>query len=253
MSRSGQRVTGQAASAIVVGSFELASGERYDWHDHPAHQLAWAARGVLAVSAAGRTWVLPPTRALWIPAGIPHAVEASRPATMQSLYFGVSRCPIAWRAPTAVGVGSLLRELIGYLARPDLAAHARARAEAVVCDLLEPLSVTTIEVPMPVDVRAKRVADALTANPADRRTLAALGRAVGASARTLARVFLAETGMSFGQWRAHLRVRAALAYLAERAPVAVVASRVGYDTSSAFVAAFRRLIGVSPGAYFSDQ
>lgn len=253
MSQSGQRVAGEAASAIVVGSFELASGERYDWHDHPLHQLAWAARGVLAVSAAGRTWVLPPTRALWIPAKIRHAVEASRSATMQSLYFHARRCPIAWREPTAVGVGSLLRELIGYLARPDLAPDPRARAEAVVCDLLEPLSVTTIEVRMPVDVRAKRVADALTENPADRRTLAALGRAVGASARTLARVFVAETGMSFGQWRTHLRVRAALADLADQTPVSVVASRVGYDTSSAFVAAFRRLAGVSPGAYFSDR
>ncbi|MFY0539350.1 AraC family ligand binding domain-containing protein [Nannocystis pusilla] len=69
-----------------MGSFEMASAMRFDWHRHPMHQLAWAASGVLAVSVGASTWVLPPPRALWIPAGIVHAVEASRPATMRSVY-----------------------------------------------------------------------------------------------------------------------------------------------------------------------
>lgn len=106
------------------------------------------------------------------------------------------------------------------------------------------------QLPLPEDPRARRVADALLRDPADARTLAAFGKHAGASARTLARLFLAETGAPFGQWRAHLRLCAALSHLAVGVPVGDVAGRVGYASASAFVAAFRRLLGVSPGAYF---
>ena len=228
-------------------------GDRFDWHEHPFHQLAWAARGVLSVSAAGQTWVIPPTRALWIPTDLLHAVEASRPATMTSLYFHPAQCAVRWRKPTVVAVSNLLRELITHLHQYAGTKSARVRAEAVVFDLLEPLTATTIEVLMPRDPRARRVADLLAAKPSDARTLAALGKAAGASARTLARLFVAETKMSFGHWRTRLRLRSSLALLADGMPVSNVASRVGYETPSAFVAAFRRVIGVSPGAYFQDQ
>ena len=102
---------------------------------------------------------------------------------------------------------------------------------------------TTIEVRMPADDRARQVADAIAANPADGRTLAEWGREVGASERTLARAFLADTGVSFGRWRTLLRVQAALAALADGEPVGNVARRVGYDSDSAFVQAFRRETG----------
>lgn len=254
MSQLGQANASVIRGAVLVGSFELLHGTRLDWHRHYGyHQLAWAARGVLAVSAAGRTWVLPPTRALWIPSRLEHAVEATRPATMQSLYFRTRRCPVAWRSPTVVAARPLLRELIAHLANAELEAKRRARAEALVFDLLEPLSVTTIEVATPRDKRARRVADALAEHPADARTISAWGRAVGASERTLARAFVRETGMSFGRWRAQLRVRAALLLLAEGRTVGEVAYGVGYESPSAFVAAFRRLVGTSPAAYFAEQ
>jgi AraC-like DNA-binding protein len=94
------------------------------------------------------------------------------------------------------------------------------------------------------------VAGALRDDPASRRGLDEWGRVTGASGRTLARVFRAETGMSFGRWRAQLRLAAALPLLAEGLPVTVVAHRVGYGSASAFVAAFRRAVGVPPGRYF---
>jgi len=103
---------------------------------------------------------------------------------------------------------------------------------------------------MPTDDRAKRVADGIAADPADGRTLAEWGHAVGASERTLARAFLAETGVSFGRWRTLLRVQTALHALADGAPVGNVARRVGYESDSAFVQAFRRETGVTPTAYF---
>jgi AraC-like DNA-binding protein len=128
----------------------------------------------------------------------------------------------------------------------------RARVEALLLDLLEPVTQATIEVRIPVEARARGVAQALADNPADKRTLGEWGRQVGASDRTLARVWLAETGVPFGRWRTLMRLQAALPALAASEPVGNVARRVGYDTASAFVAAFKRETGMTPAAYFQD-
>jgi AraC-like DNA-binding protein len=233
--------------AILVGDFPLRAGTRFHWHDHPIHQLAWAASGVVHVTIGNDTWVLPPARALWIPAGVLHSVDGG-PAVMRAVYL--DRGPAGWRDPTVIAVGPLLRELINYLAQRSLAPDARRRAEAVMLDLLEPVSVSTVQVPMPVDPRALHVARALVDRPGDDRPLESWGREVGASGRTLARLFAAETGMSFGRWRSHVRLRAALDLLAAGTPVSVVSHQVGYSNPSAFVSAFRAMLGVTPGAYF---
>ncbi|HEX4703156.1 MAG TPA: helix-turn-helix transcriptional regulator [Pseudonocardiaceae bacterium] len=240
-------------SALVVGEFHLVRGQWFDWHQHAEHQLAWGPSGVVNVRVRdGRTWVLPPTLALWLPAGLPHSTGASALTTMLSAYFRPSRCPLAWPEPTVIAVPGLLRELIAHLARDDLPAAARERAEAVVFDLVRPVSVTAISVPTPTDQRLGPIATALRADPANDRQLAEWGREVGASTRHLARLFVADTGMTFGQWRTQLRLQAALPLLADGMAVNRVAGRVGYTTPSAFVAAFRRAVGVPPGAYFTD-
>jgi AraC-like DNA-binding protein len=237
-------------AAVVVATFPMPAGLVFDWHTHPDHQLAWAASGVLTVRTMETAWVLPPTRALWIPAGLQHETLSAGTATMRSAYVRPARCAIAWTEPTPVSASPLLAELIGYLADPDLAAGSRSNAEAVLVDILQPVAMTTIQVRMPADDRARAVADGIAANPADGRTLAEWGHEVGASERTLARAFLADTGMSFGRWRTLLRVQTALAELARGEPVGNVARHVGYDSDSAFVQAFRRETGVTPAAYF---
>jgi AraC-like DNA-binding protein/quercetin dioxygenase-like cupin family protein len=242
----------QRDSAVIVATFPMPAGLVFDWHTHADHQLAWAARGVLTVRTASATWVLPPTRALWIPAGLRHETLSSGPATMRTLYIRPDRIPVTWAVPTPVVASLLLAELIGYLGGEDLGAGARARAEAVLADLLQPVAMTTIDLRLPDDDRARRVALALIEHPADRRTLPEWGREVGASARTLARGFQAGTGISFARWRTLLRLQAALPGLAAGEPVAVAAHRAGYDTTSAFVAAFHRETGSTPAAYFRD-
>ena len=117
-------------------------------------------------------------------------------------------------------------------------------------DLIRPISAATLDLPMPADDRARRVADGLLADPADQRSLVEWGRAVGASDRTLTRAFLAGTGLRFDEWRTRARVTAAVRLLATGVPVARVASDVGYATTSAFGAAFRRATGTTPSAYF---
>ena len=231
----------------------MPAGTRFDWHTHEDHQLAWAATGVLTVLTGevdGSTWVLPPTRALWIPAGLPHETASDGRATMRSLYIRPSLSPVTWTDPTPVAASPLLAELIGYLGEPGLPAGHRAHAEVLLADLLTPVPVTTIQVSLPSAPTARRVAEALRADPADRRTLREWGRAVSASERTLARAFAAEAGVPFGRWRTRLRLQAALSMLAAGEPVSRVAGRVGYDTPSAFVAAFRRETGQTPGSFF---
>src|SRR5262249_28579135 len=151
---------------------------------------------------------------------------------------------------TPVAASPLLAELIGYLERSDLDADRRAHAETMLADLLQPVAMTSIDVRMPTEERARKVADALAADPADNRTLFGGGHAVGASARPLARAFVAATGLPFGRWRGLLRLQAAISALAAGEPVGNVARRVGYESASSFVAAFRRETGMTPAAYF---
>lgn len=251
MSLDGQSPTAASdnLAVVCVATFAMAAGTRFDWHTHRDHQLAWASSGVLTVVTNAATWVLPPTRALWIPAELPHETLSSGQATMRALYVNPDLCPISWPDPTPVGASQLLAELIAYLGSETLSAAARARAEAVLVDLLEPVPMATIEVRLPVDGRARDVAQGLADDPADRRTLSEWGQHVGASERTLARAFLAETGVPFGRWRTLLRLQAALPALASGEPVGNVARRVGYETPSAFVAAFHRETGLTPASY----
>ncbi|WP_210570577.1 helix-turn-helix domain-containing protein [Streptomyces sp. GESEQ-4] len=239
--------------AIVVGNFPLSSGQWIPPHSHPQHQLAWTPRGVLGVAVDDTYWVLPPTRALWLPAGVIHRTGATRDAVLRSLYLEPDRCSLDWKEPTPVGVDGLLAHLIHYLNRQDLPDDVRLRAEAVVLDQLHPLPTLPIEVPHPADERVCAVADALLADPADPRSLDAHARAVGVSRRTLTRLFVHDTGMSFDRWRTHMRLRAALPLLAEGRSVAWVAHAVGYATPSAFLAAFRRTVGTSPRRYLNGD
>ena len=93
----------------------MPAGTLFDWHTHEDHQLAWASAGVLTVLTEGATWVLPPSRALWIPAGLPHETGASGQATMRSVYVPPGLTPVDWAVPTVIAASPLLAEVIGYL------------------------------------------------------------------------------------------------------------------------------------------
>ncbi len=234
----------------LVGTFVMPVGRVFSRHVHERHQLVWAASGVVATEISGRQWVLPPSRALWVPAGVPHATSASTHAVLRSVYVDPDRTAIGWTGPTPVAATPLVAELVTRL-DDALPPAQRRRTEAVLLDVLARVEVATLGPPMPEDPRALDVARALAADPVDPRTLEQWGRQVGASARTLARAFRKDTGMGFGRWRTEARLRASLPLLASGEPVARVAGRVGYESVSAFVAAFRGATGVTPGDYFS--
>ncbi len=255
MSMNGQSVleTDDRPPDVVVCTFPMPAGTVFDWHTHDDHQLAWAAHGVLTVRSGTSAWVLPPTRALWIPKGVRHETLSASTTTMRTAYVRPERCPITWTECTPVVVSTLMADLLTYLMDDQLDAVRRAHAENVLVDLLEPVSVVSFDVRMPIEERSRRVAEQLVEDPSDDRTMAQWGHEVGASSRTLARAFLAETSMPFGRWRSLLRLRAAMTELAEGEPVANVARSVGYESVSAFVAAFRRETGITPAAYFRRE
>lgn len=244
---------GGSDGAILVLSWPLEAGFWFPEHAHHEHQLNWTTSGVLGVAVGDQSWVLPPTLALWLPAGVRHSTGATRAAVLRSLFLPANLPDLGEGRPVPVAVDGLLIALATHLEREDLDDRARARAEAVVMDALRPLSSRPVVLREPVDPRCRAVAAALHARPDDDRSLAAFAAAVGSSRRTLSRLFVLETGLSFERWRRQLRVRSALPMLAEGLPVDHVARAVGYATASAFLAAFRRAVGTSPGHYLGRR
>ena len=168
---------------------------------------------------------------------------------MRALYIDPRRWP-GWPAVTPVAVTPLVASLIGHLDDHALRGARRARAERLLQDVLHPVPMSTIQLRMPRSAQARTIAERLIDDPADQSTLAAWGKRVGSGERTLARCFVAETGITFGRWRTLVRLQAAIARLANGGKVASVSGLVGYETPSAFVAAFRRETGLTPADYF---
>jgi AraC-like DNA-binding protein len=231
----------------------LAGQERVERHDHDSHQLLYPTRGVVSVTTSAGSWVVPPLRAIWLPAGCPHAHVAIGSVELCSLLLPAGAHPLDADRPTLLMVTSLLREvLLALTATPAPPADQRARLEAVMLDQLQPApSAASYLLPEPDDDRLAAIADMLRRQPGDTRTLGQLGHLVGASERTLSRLFRARTGMSFPQWRAQLRLHSALIELTAGASVGEAAHRCGYGTPSAFIAAFRQAFGQTPGSYLN--
>ena len=227
----------------------MAAGERIPAHHHDDHQIVYAGSGVLAVTTDAGTWVAPGTRAIWVPTGCVHAHRAHGALELHLLGVPTSADPLGLNAPTVLAVSPLLRELIlACTRRPDDDSPERRRLRAVLLDQLRTSPQQPVQVPTPTDPRVRAVCDLLRDDPADDRTLAELGHQVGAGQRTLSRRFRTDLGMTFPQWRTQLRLYHALHLLADDEPVTSVAHRCGWSSASAFIDAFRRAFGETPGA-----
>jgi AraC-like DNA-binding protein len=222
------------------------------WHHHRRGQLLYADSGVMQVGTTAGTWTVAPEQAVWVPPGVEHQVGHRSGVALRTLYIDPE---VARELPgecCVVAVPALLRQLIlrameiGLDYQPDSAA---ARLMAVILDELRRMTPEPLHLPQPRDPRLKKIAEALLADPADGRALADWAREAGASARTLARLFVRETGMTFGAWRERLRLTQAVARLAEGESVTAVAYDLGYHSPSAFIAMFRRSLGETPGRY----
>ncbi len=218
------------------------------------HQLVYAARGVLTVRTEHDAWVVPPHRAMWVPSGTDFSLETRGEVALRALYVDAALSREMPGGCCVVNVSPLLRALVlravklGALRR-DVPAHVRLAG--VIVDELEVLPAVPLQLPMPRDARAARLATRLLANPGDDAALTRLVRSAGGSRRTLERLFALEVGMPLGRWRQRMRLLHALRCLAAGESVTAVAALVGYASASAFVAMFRRELGVTPSRYFA--
>ena len=226
------------------------------WHDHKRCQLLFAIRGVMTVRTRNGTWTVPPQQAVWVPAGVEHAVHALQEVAMRSLYLDPAAASGLPLTCCVLPVPPLLRELIlrvVALGRTYPSDSAGARLVAVIPDELRRLKPEPLHLPLPQDARLATVTAALIDEAGDRRDLSDWAEQAGASERTLARLFNKETGMTFGAWRQRRRLLAAIERLAGGDPVTTVALDLGYDSPSAFITMFKKSLGDTPGRYLSRE
>jgi len=248
----------QAAQPFLARSLAAGylPGATLGRHSHDWVQLVYASEGVMSVHTEEGTWVVPPNRGVWIPAGVWHSIAMSGRVSMRTIYFLPGLVKTLPHRCCVIEVSPLLRELIlravatGPLRR-DVPEHRRL--VEFMLDQLRVLPTLPLELPMPRDPRALRVATSIRENPGDRTTLAALAKVGGASRRTLERVFVADTHMSLGRWRQQARLLHAVRLLAGGESVTATALESGYDSTSAFIEAFTSVLGTTPGRYYRKR
>jgi AraC-like DNA-binding protein/quercetin dioxygenase-like cupin family protein len=234
--------------ARTVG-WELAAGHTIDRHRHDDHQLVYVSAGVLVVTTAAGSWIAAADRAVWIPAGTWHEHRFHGASRFHTVGFAAARPPLPADAPAVVAVSPLLRELLIACADPAAAPAETRRVRAVVRDQLRRSPQQAFVLPTPRDPRLVDACALATERLADAITLADLARAVGASERTLSRLFRDELGMTYPRWRRSLRILRAAILLCDGASVTAAAHDCGWRTTSSFVAAFGEAMGQTPGAY----
>ncbi len=220
-------------------------------HRHPEGQLFGATRGVLTVGTDAGLWVVPASHAVWVPPHHRHSLRSHGPFDGCSVYVAEAACATLPAAAGAIRCTGLLREAIARAATWDGRAldAPRQRVADLILDELRATPPEPLGLPLPADARLMRIARALLDDLADPRGLDDWARVGALSARTLSRRFLAETGLTFADWRQRARLMRAVELLAAGSSVTATALTLGYDNVSAFIAMFRRAHGTTPARY----
>ena len=234
----------------VLGLSNRAIGHR---HSHAWAQLSYATQGVIEVATEKGRFIAPPLCAIWVPAGVPHGVRCSRNTEIRSLYMDPAVIAQQWTQCRVVAVTPLLRELIRAFSElpVEYDEHgADGRLARVLVDQLAGAPEIGLALPWPADARLRRICADLQAHPDSRRNLDQYSKKLNLSERTLSRLFLQHTGLSFRLWRQRSRLLSSLPLLERGDRVTDVALACGYDSMSAFIAAFREQMGATPRDFF---
>ncbi|MEV5413193.1 helix-turn-helix transcriptional regulator [Thermopolyspora sp. NPDC052614] len=231
----------------------LPHGFRLETHSHVDGQLVYAASGILATTTERGTWVAPAHRVTWTPPGFEHSHRFYGNTDARLLTIPAHECGDLAAHPSVFAVSPLLREaLLALTGRNWRSLDAENRLRAVVIDELVETPEQSLHLPEPRDDRLRVVTDLLRADPGQNTTLAELGRAAGASERTLSRLFQTDLGMSFQRWRTILRIHHALVHLTDGQSVTDTAIACGWSNPSTFIEAFTAVVGQTPGRYQAD-
>lgn len=262
-----------AAHPLRVRVRRMAAATRIDPHRHAWAQVAYSATGVLRVTAGSHTYIVPPSRAVWIPPGVVHVVTVVEDAELRTLYLQLptgqdgpaplngepgdaARGSAAWQRCRVLEVSPLLRELVEQLvalptANPTETSARERCLVALVQDELRRANPVPLGVGLPSDKRLLALCEAVLDDPARHATLQGWAGEAGASVRTVARLFRQELGTTFAEWRQQVLLAKALSMAARKRPVAHIAAELGYASASAFSAMVRRSVGVPPSRFFA--
>lgn len=225
-------------------------------HDHPRGQLLYAIKGNMQITAGQQSWYVTSRQAVWIPPHVLHSITTTGELAYRSLYVDPTAANHLADTASCREVSDLMRELIieaalfGDQYQPN---SAESRLIAVLYDKLSAMPNATLLLPLPQHPCLRFLCDALLQDLADNRTLQQWSDAVGLSSRSLARLFQAETGLSFIRWREHRRLTRAMERLQQGESVTAVALESGYASVSAFSTMFRRTLHVSPREYLKPR
>ncbi len=246
------KIDDESPLPIVSYHNELAKGEHIPFHQHQRAQLVYANSGVMSVTTKSACYVIPPQRAVLMPANMQHRIDTIRTLSMQSLYILPSLITEFPAEPCVIQITPLLRELIVHmvsLGNDYQIDSPQGRLMQVILDQILIQPTLSLSLPLPTDQRLVRITDALINNPADARSLGEWAHYTGASKRTINRLFSKQTGMSFQSWRQQLKLQRSLELLAVGDNITQVALELGYENSSAFIAMFKRCLGITPTHY----
>lgn len=250
---------------VRVRARTMAADTHFEPHHHAWAQLAYSASGMLQVIAARSpdaldevTYIVPPSRAVWIAPGARHAIHVLEAAEFRTLYMHAGVTPAGWNACRMIVVSPLLRELIPALDAPaPLSPGREAALTQLVLDEITRANTQPLGIPMPHpqdgDKRLRALCEAVLRAPGERSTLAGWAAGIGASERTVTRLFRDELGTSYQQWRQQVVLAHALPLLARGTPVSLVAAASGYASDSAFTAMFKAAMGEPPSAFQGKQ
>ena len=260
--------TPTAARPLRAKLLRLRADTRVVPHAHPWGQVALSSTGVIRVTAPHGSYIVPPSRAVWIPPGVEHAVTVIEDAELLTLYLHQprSRCGPArsvaesagWRQCRVLEVSGLLLALALQLdVTPDARGIAPSRETlarerrlaALLLDELRRAAPVRLGVDLPQEKRLRRLCEAVIDAPSRHATLAAWAAGTGASARTLTRLFRSELGTTFVQWRQQVLLARAVPLAARKVPMASIAAELGYASPSAFAAMVRRSVGAPPSRF----
>lgn len=254
MSQKRRTVEDEAYWVVRTAAANLKGNTVLEPHTHEWHQLIYVSAGLMNVSTEAGFWVAPGHWAIWVPAGIRHGMRFVVDSAFRTTYFRPDWS--AHYAPdcTVISVSALLRELILraiQIGKLDRREPTEAAIATLIVGELRVLTARSLSLKQPTGEAMRRAVAIMTRDHLPAATLSALARVVGTSTRTFERQFFAETGMTPGRWRQHQVMLTGLELLAGGSSIKSVAAQTGYRTASAFIAAFRKLFGTTPGDYFA--
>ncbi|MCX2563341.1 AraC family transcriptional regulator [Acetobacter thailandicus] len=221
-------------------------------HTHRKGQLILALHGAVTFTAANGIWIVPPNCGVWVPGGVVHSNRATDNAHLAFLFVEPGAAALPDYCCT-LGISAIVREMILHLAglSSDYSANSHtARLVRVLLDELTLMPEERLNLPVSDHPKVREIAKALTSNPADRATMAIWAERVALSERSLARLIVQETGLTFGRWRQQLQLIIALRELAKGVAVQKVSEALGYESVTAFIQMFKKALGKTPARYF---